>query len=456
MQKILIALTALAAAFIVFLLGAVITHFKVFPYGYFRDAFLAAEALLAEPQEDKRENLYLGAKPFHPEDAEMPEIRWDTPGVTRYDPARAFNGYTVYTPVRSNFPIRLADMQGDTLWEWNIDWDAFKGERLDGSSLRIDADVAGQGYLGLGEPTLFPNGDMLLVVNTAWFTPWGAGLMKVDKIGAAIWSYTRQVHHEVSVAPDGRIYALTHEVINEPWPGLETIQTPFLDDFVAVLSPDGEELQYVSVLEAIQGSPWESLLMYADPVAVKGDLLHVNSIFYLQDKHAAFIPGAEAGDVLLSLRNLDVLAVMDLDDTTIKWAARGPWRLQHDADVLDNGNLLLFDNRGDLANGGTSRILEVNPRSLEIVWEYPGAGSDERLYTSFLGSQKRLRNGNTLISESNNGRILEVTPDRDVVWEYRVPEMKSRQNDQPVATVVFSNRFLPGELEFLTGSGNSP
>ena len=85
---------------------------------------------------------------------------------------------------------------------------------------------------------------------------------------------------------------------------------------------------------------------------------------------------------------------------------------------------------------------------MEITWEYPGA-TGERMYTSIYGSQQRLPNGNTLISESNNGRMLEVTQEGDVVWEYRVPERKTNNQGREVATVVFGHRFAPGELSFI-------
>ncbi|MCK4527575.1 hypothetical protein KAW18_09410 [candidate division WOR-3 bacterium] len=51
----------------------------------------------------------------------------------------------------------------------------------------------------------------------------------------------------------------------------------------------------------------------------------------------------------------------------------------------------------------------------EIVWEY-----NEVTYPGFA---QRLKNGNTLIvesRESDNPRIIEVTPDKEVVWEYAV------------------------------------
>jgi outer membrane protein assembly factor BamB len=190
------------------------------------------------------------------------------------------------------------------------------------------------------------------------------------------------------------------------------------------------------------------MLQYARPDRPKGDFLHVNSVTWLDAQAAEAFPGAKEGDLLISLRQIAVIAVLDIDARAIKWAVRGPWHMQHDPDVLSNGNLLVFDNRGDLANGGTSRVIELNPRTLETVWSYPEPDGD-RLYTSIYGSQQRLPNGNTLIAESNNGRLLEITYDGEIVWDYRIAERKINHQGKELATAVFAERIKPETLSFL-------
>ena len=46
---------------------------------------------------------------------------------------------------------------------------------------------------------------------------------------------------------------------------------------------------------------------------------------------------------------------------------RGAWIGQHDPDILPNGNILLFDNDGELGEAGRSRVVEVDPRTTGIV-----------------------------------------------------------------------------------------
>jgi hypothetical protein len=106
------------------------------------------------------------------------------------------------------------------------------------------------------------------------------------------------------------------------------------------------------------------------------DALHSNSLDVLTEQTARFIPGAKPGNVLLSIRNLDMLVVMDLDSDTIVWAVRGTWRAQHDAKMLTNGRILLFDNQGGLMKHGKSRVLEIAPDTGAIVWSFDGTDKD--------------------------------------------------------------------------------
>jgi hypothetical protein len=77
---------------------------------------------------------------------------------------------------------------------------------------------------------------------------------------------------------------------------------------------------------------------------------------------------------------------------------------------------LLFDNLGNGLGGGSTRILEVEFESGRILWSYSGGA--KRLRSERSGGQERLPNGNTLISEDERGRVLEVTKDGKIVWEY--------------------------------------
>ncbi len=101
------------------------------------------------------------------------------------------------------------------------------------------------------------------------------------------------------------------------------------------------------------------------------------------------------------------------------------------------GNLLVFDNGGSAGYGPAnpqspngfnavsrfnSRVLEINPVTMEVVWEYARAGQERfRFFSSYVSSAQRLPNGNTLITEGAGGRLFELTADGEIVWEYVNP-----------------------------------
>jgi len=418
MQKLLLLLPLLAITFLGYIGGAIVARFDLPPYGYLEELFAAVEVSL-QPGDVVTAPWTVGAKPLESGDLQDAPVRDREIGLGRYQPDLSFAGLTLYTPMLAGSAVRLIDMQGAPVHEWRLATDA---QPINGSQV-------------------LPDGALLALV--------GQSLVKLDRDAELLWSYGKTLRHDLDVATDGRIAVLGQRVIEDEWPGYEYIETPFLDDQIVVLAADGRELNVISLLEAVQNSAWESLLMYADPEQPEGDLLQASSVRWLDAGQAAAIPGAMAGDLLLSLRQIDTLVVLDPEARRIKWAWRsGKWRLQHDVDVLPNGNLLVFDNRGDDRNGGKSRVVEANPRTEALVWEYPGV-TGELLFSSFNGAQQRLPNGNTLITETNNGRILEVTEDGQVAWEYRIPEREKNAAGEILAPVASARRFVPAELPFV-------
>jgi hypothetical protein len=117
------------------------------------------------------------------------------------------------------------------------------------------------------------------------------------------------------------------------------------------------------------------------------------------------------------MRVPSLLAVVDLDQKKLIWAMQGSFKYQHDPKILANGNLLFFDNQGLPRQ---SRVIEFDPADRSARWEYTGSASDP-FFSEACGTAERLPNGNTLITESDNGRAFELTPDKTLVWEFFNP-----------------------------------
>ena len=99
--------------------------------------------------------------------------------------------------------------------------------------------------------------------------------------------------------------------------------------------------------------------------------------------------------------------------------------------------LAVFDNG---LGRGWSRVVEVDPRSDEIVWEYRAA-KPEDFYSRAQGAAQRLPNGNTLITDSDSGLLFEVTPEGETVWEYR----NTNRSEKGERIVIARARRLQGD-----------
>jgi hypothetical protein len=94
----------------------------------------------------------------------------------------------------------------------------------------------------------------------------------------------------------------------------------------------------------------------------------------------------------------------------------------HSVTRLENGNLLIFDNGWQRPEGNRSRVVELDPKNKVIVWQYAPRSANS-LYSAYQGSAQRLANGNTLLTSSISGHILEVAGGArpQVVWEFVLP-----------------------------------
>jgi hypothetical protein len=178
----------------------------------------------------------------------------------------------------------------------------------------------------------------------------------------------------------------------------------------------------------------------------ESDLLHTNSVKVLSRSLVSKFPLFKAGQVLLSMRNIDTIAVLDRHTRRVAWASQGLWRLQHDAEFLSNGHLLLYDNAGLQRE---TRILEYDPLTQATPWAYTNEHATH-FSAVFRGMKQRLPNGNTFIVDPDNRRLFEVTSDKELVWENYCSLPPIPPGQIPRAHAVNSaRRYVPDELTFL-------
>lgn len=408
-----------------FLSGIVITVMELPPSALVRDAALAAQALL--DRQDMRA-------------AEFPDWLWSPAirsgqGLVRHDRAQAFPGFTLYVSGHGGVAV-LLDMDGNEVHRWEAPFSKVwpRAEHVSGST----PDSA----IYIRRAHVFPNGDLLALYETPLDTPFGYGLAKLDADGRVIWTYDANAHHDFSVAEDGTIYVLTQSIRTTPVPGWKELHPPMLEEFVVILSPDGRERKRISLFDAIVGTPF----LRAKTVGVSGDVLHSNTVHVINESFAAR-HGISAGGLMVCLRHLDLVAVIDPDVGKIVWATTGPWHFPHDPDPLHNGRILIFDNVYARGSTGGSRVIEFDPADGTVHWAYAGT-EREPFQSDIRACSQLLPNGNVLIAESDYGRLLEVTHEGQIVWEYVNP-VRGGQNGELVPIVCGVRRYKVEQLPFL-------
>lgn len=332
----------------------------------------------------------------------------DKAGVSWDDEERSFDGFNIYCSHISPSAY-LMDMEGNVVHEWS-------------------AEMETDEYFGHVE--LFPEGDVLVTMARCEL------LLRLDWDSKVVWTLDNfYYHHDMAIAENGDVYLLAH---NFELASLGDLPLPILNDYIVVLSPDGTVKTVLSFAELLQDEipgykrmhiyrwmlfPLRLKKMVADKrdgvfafmIKTPLNITHANTVEILdRDYGGAF----GKGKVMVCARNLDLIAVVDMESESLLWSW-GPGQLDrpHHPTMLDDGNILIFDNG---MHRGLSRVIELDPRSGEIVWEF----ESRDFFSGSRGANQRLPNGNTLITNSNSGQVFEVTMEGEIVWEFYNPATK--------------------------------
>lgn len=349
----------------------------------------------------------------------LPYIDWaddvkniNKKGVTKHIQRNCFEGINVYCS-RNQSNAHFMDMSGCILHTW-------KNEPAGAETWQ--------------HVEMYDNGDLLVIVKDRM-------LIKMDWDSQIKWIIHKRFHHDLAVTANGDIYALARK---EDLIKICGFPLPILDDYLVVISPEGEVKNEISLYDILcEDIPFErylDIMRWAnDPQIQSGlstplqngeifltnlhpsDILHVNTVEIIDRDVEGF---CKKGDLLICALRLNLIGVIDIDrrKMTWKWGSTDLDR-PHNPSLLKSGNVLVFDNGFDR---GYSRILELDPVCKDIVWAYQ-ASPLEDFFSKSRGSCQRLPNGNTLITESDRGRVFEITHSGSIVWEFYNPDILEDQ-----------------------------
>ncbi len=362
-------------------------------------------------------------------------------GVITYDDEKSWGDYTLFTNIGLNKAV-IIDMSGKIVYEWDI---TFPPRRLAYqdcmSTVRVFSDPTNRGNI-----YVMYSGEKAVVNDS--------GIIKFDSNSNILWENPNFLHHDMVFLEDGKYMALYYAIRQKEHSDLPQIETPFLEEYLVVVdSNEGKFIKSISFFDAFAKSEYKSVLesLYRisdDPNIIDGDLLHPNTITLVPKHVSEAFDKITENSVMLSFRNLDMIAFLDMDTETITWAFYGPWKGQHDTKFLENGHVIMLDNQGHTSLGGRSRIIEVDLNDLSIVWEY-GGSKDKPFYTVYNGMIEILPNGNILVTETHTGRIFEVTRNKEIVWDYYVKGRIELKGTTRIPSVLSAQRFSKEELSAL-------
>ncbi len=348
----------------------------------------------------------------------------------------AYKGYTLIAPQEGK-KAYLLDMQGKVVHSWDLPGPVFYSE-------------------------LLPNGNLLSATNTPEKSVIAFGgnhghLVEQDWSGKIVWEVTMNskksiLHHGFDRMPNGHTLGLAWE--EKSWDeakakGRKDVPKGPVESYNKNMA-DGIWPDVIYEFDKAgkvvwEWHAWDHVGPGADqlninqmlPDTIDGDLYkypdwtHFNSVRYNEKTDQLLISSRQFGEILIIDKKTSKI-VWRWGNPSTHGAGKAPSGYgldgdqqlfgNHDACWLANGNISVFDNGTFRPSGANSRVLEINPQTNKIVWsyshnrEYPNG-----FYAAYQSSAQKLPNNNYLVNTTPYGHIFEVSPAKDIVWEYVNP-----------------------------------
>jgi len=278
--------TFLLVSIFAFFVGFSVQRYKIWPYDLFTTTVDYVKS-------------YIDTGRFGPSDRFFKARTQSADRVKIVDPDRVMDGLQITTGWDESTQAHVAwlsDRKGNELHRWTIDYDL------------LDPDGPANG-------SKFPHGvepmaDGSLIVN---FDK-GDVMARIDSCGRPVWIKQGYFHHNIGRAEDGSLwtwegvgtaYSQEQYLVNfDPETGENLARIGLIDDIIAKMGPQAVIFNVRPDFEVVN--------MSKDPaIEWELDIFHPNDIEVLHSDMADSFPGLRAGDLLISLRNLHLVAVID-------------------------------------------------------------------------------------------------------------------------------------------------
>jgi hypothetical protein len=281
--------------------------------------------------------------------------------IENYQPDKTWNGTTLFADYHKTDAPRIVEvnMAGEIVWQYKIP-DNLKRFTNPGFDVQ-----------------LLPNNHIIFILPRS-------GVYEIDRNGNVVWSYLDpQASHDVDRLPNG------NTLINRG--NFDTKDSAQ----VIEVDPQGKIVWSWYAKNSYDKAPYSS-------ISFEG-WTHINAVTRLPN-----------GNTWVDLRNFNITAEVNPEGTVVwqyDWSHIG--QNPHEPELQPNGNILIN------LHPKPQQVVEINPKTSEIVWQYRHQGTPD--FHPESRDADRLPNGNTLI---NNGvRLIEVSPTKEIVWQLTVKSL---------------------------------
>lgn len=335
-------------------------------------------------------------------------------GLTINKPEKTYKGLTLY-PISGTAEVQLLNMQGEVVHNWPLDADRAR---------------------------LLDNCNLLVLHGSKWGSkvePWKSLRPVIREYtwnGDVAWEHIESdwTHHDVQRLENGNTLYLRQTRASKKFRDQLTDpirkNNPLISDSIIEIDPSGETVWEWHAHEQLDVNSCGNLK--CQPFINIGggkkrvrDWTHMNTVSIVPENkwYEQGDDRFKPGNIFILPRNWWRAMLVDKETKKVVWEYDGDFRgglmRGHEVHMIPPGlpgagNILIFDN--GIANRRNSQIIEINPITHEVVWFYEDG---ENFFSRAAGSMQRLPNGNTFISDDFIGRALEVTAEKEIVWEFR-------------------------------------
>ena len=392
-------------AVLAFLHGAATVRYEIPPYRLIKEAQLGLEAW-ASVERDKSQFPNAFEK-FEDDAASRPQARQLGAGGEEYVLVTGGPYQLMERCPRYGCMAWLTDRSGRIVhsWEVNLDelWKGLSGISGDANKLSLYP-------VGMA---LSPDGSLAITFQGRETYPVDIGIVRIDREGRILWKRFDLSHHWIASDPDGNLYTPFSTYSHAKYVGSTAVDVPCKTgesgvDGIRVLSPHGERLRELKLMDSVLESGlrgwFYNLRDGCNPT-------HLNSVAVVPAALQGRIPGVTAGDLLVSMRETNAIALLDGGTGAVKYLQAGRTAAQHSPKFLPDGTVLVFDNLGGERTLGGSRVVRLNlvNGNAETVFPKGGEGPLLPVQSRNAGHIDVSPDGRrALVSITHQGRIVEI------------------------------------------------